>query len=219
MRATIFLLAASVLLAGCSGGGGGDADEGSGASPSATTTSTGPPPPPVPTTDTLHMLGAPTMTPDAALLGDEQRTPMGVPNFGQGQAAGATWSYQINANGSVAGVELHAWIEILETLFDPTPPNQPPCAWRAEIEVGADTPLEHCLTEPPGPIMAGIRELVFRPALQGNIGMEDGETVTIRLTRAGFSFSPSNAVDVLSGSTDHDSYIQLTGLTEPVDGR
>jgi hypothetical protein len=218
MRIPAALILLSLALAGCSGGG----DDG-GSPPSAalsgTTTSTGPPLPPVPTTDTIHLLQGP----DATTLpstGGDLRTPVG---FGDGgpdgqQASAAQWRYQVQSATNVTGGEVRIWIEVLETLVHfPSTPLQPQCTWTILTQVGADmTPLVSCLSEAPGPINPGVRELSVTLVFDGDVELEANETVSVTLQRSGFSASANNAVDALSGSMEHDSRIVLKGLREPI---
>lgn len=223
MRGIALLVCLAVLLAGCSGGGG---DGGSAATAgSATLTSSGPPPPPpVPRTDTLHFLAAPEMTP-AAPVGTDIRNPVntGFSGFGGGGGGqdelGAEWSYKVTENANVTGGEVHVWIEIKEQLIDfPNSPIDDSCTWELTTAIGADTEeIDSCLNEPAGPIAPGIKELVFTLVLQDPIELEPGETLTVVLERTAFNLSPSNSVDALSGSAEHDSRIQLRGLKEPVE--
>lgn len=212
------LAVSSLLLAGCSGS---PADEPP-APTASSSTSTGPAPKPIPTTDTLHMLAAPEMTPDVTRLGSEERSPVtaGGGGFGGGQQDGATWNYVVQTPTNVSGGEIHIWVDIKETMVEsPVPPQQPPCTWRLELEVGADSPFTLCLAEPPGPIQVQVKELVFRLDVVDTIDLEVGETITASLHRNAFSPSLNNAVDALSGSTEHDSFVQLRGLIEPAEDR
>lgn len=217
MRGIALLTSLAFLLAGCSDGdGGGDAPL-----PSASlSTSTAPPAPPVPTTDTLHLLQGPDMT-TVPPTGSDSRTPVG---FGDGgpdgnQAPGATWSHQVTRGANVTAGEVRIWIEVKEQMFDfPGTPVREQCNWRLTTALGGDNQaLVNCVNEPVGPINPVVKELVFTLVLPEPVNLEAGETVTLTLTRSGFSASANNAVDALSGSPDHDSRIALRGLAEPVE--
>jgi hypothetical protein len=219
MRVLAALCLLAVLVAGCSGG---DPDGGSLATTLTQSSSTAPPPPPLPTSDTLHFLASPDMAPALPVGSAEVATPVTVGNFGQGgqgaDAQGAEWRHVVERATNVSAGEVHLWIVVKETLFV-APDNQvaPTCAWSLTVEVGADIdPIQACLQEPPGPINPGTKELVFTLGIASAIELEANETITVRLERAGFSLSPNNAVDALSGSADHDSRIRLAGLKEPI---
>jgi hypothetical protein len=214
-----FLAAAALLslaLAGCSGGSPDSAAPSASASSSATMTSTAPP---VPTSDTLHFLAAPQMAPRLPSGSPEAATPVTVGNFGQsgGPQAGAQWTYLVKQHTNVTAGEVHVWINIKDTLFDnPGTPAQPQCTWRLTTAIGADIqPIRSCVNEPPGPIAAGTKELLYTLVLDSPVELEANETVSVRLDRSAFSPSPNNSVDALSGSADHDSRITLKGLQEP----
>lgn len=222
MRPLAALLSLAFLLAGCSGGGG---DEGGPtvATSSASGTVTGPPPP-VPRTDTLHLLEGPMMTPVPPTGGSDVRTPVGFaggggPGGGQ-QGPTARWQYQVTEPTNVTGGEVRIWVEVKEQMLPaPFNPAAPPCTWQLTTRIGGGSePLVNCANEPAGPIAPGIRELTFMLVLQGPISLEANETVTVTLGRTAFSASTNNAVDALSGSTEHDSRIQLRGLKEPLTG-
>jgi hypothetical protein len=217
LAASLALLA--LLVSGCSDGG---SDDGGAAPTASLTSSTAPPPPPLPTSDTLHFLASPDMAPALPSGSSEVATPVTVGNFGQGgqgpDAEGAEWRHSVERPTNVSAGEVHLWIVVKETLFV-APDNQamPTCAWSLTVELGADVEaIEACLQEPPGPINPGTKELVFPLAIASAIELEANETITVRLERAGFSLSPNNAVDALSGSADHDSRIRLAGLREPI---
>ena len=219
MRFLAALLALAFLLAGCSGGG---SDDGGAPTASSTpSTSAAPPPPPVPTTDTLHFLAAPTMTP-LVPTGSDERTPVTTANFGGGpggqQQPGAVWRHVVTQPTNITGAEVHTWVDIKEQMFDTrTDPVQPRCTWSIRLEVGLDTePAVACVNEQVGPINPGVKELVFTLVLDGKIELEANETIQVTLSRTAFSLSANNAVDALSGSAEHDSRVILKGLKEPM---
>jgi hypothetical protein len=222
LLAAVALLA--LFLAGCSGGdGGGGGNGGESPAASASSSSTTPPPPPLPTSDTLHFLAAPEMAPALPPGSTETATPVTVGDFGNpgGQGPenqGAEWRRQVERATNVTAGEVHVWVNVKETLLHmPDSPARPSCTWSLTVEIGADNPaIEGCIQEPAGPINPGIKELVFTVVLGSPIELETGETVLVRLERSGFSLSPNNAVDALSGSAEHDSRITLRGLAEPI---
>jgi hypothetical protein len=174
----------------------------------------------VPTTDTLHFLGAPTMT-ALAPTGAVVRTPVTTGGFGDGgdgQATGAQWRHKLTTATNVTGGEVRVWIEILEPLLHfPSTPLQQACTWLLRTEVGIGSGAQfNCINEPAGPIQTGVKELVFNLVLDGPIPVEANETLTVTLERSAFSASANNAVDALSGSPDRDSRITLNGLKEPL---
>lgn len=217
MRLAFALLAVCLVLSGCSGGGS--------SAPTATSSSssmTSAAPPPVPTSDTLHFLAAPDAAPVLPSGSAEATTPVTVANFGGpgggGTAPqGARWTYVVRSHTNVTGGEVHLWINIKETMFDnPGTPAQPQCTWHLVVALGSDNdPVSSCINEPAGPISAATKELVYPLVLDAPREMEANETITVHLTRTAFSLSAQNAVDALSGSTDHDSRIVLKGLHEP----
>jgi hypothetical protein len=219
MRVLAMLTLLAALVAGCSGG---DPDDGSPAPVVSQSSSTAPPPPPLPTSDTLHFLAAPDMAPALPAGSSATATPVSVGNFGQGgqgpDAQGAEWRHVVEGTTNVSAGEVRIWIVIKETLFvAPDNEARPTCAWSLTVELGADvSAIEVCLQEPPGPINPGTKELVFPLPIASPILLESNETITVRLERDGFSLSPNNAVDALSGSAEHDSRIRLTGLREPI---
>lgn len=220
--APTLLVLLTAALAGCSGGG---SDDGATPAPmSGSLSSTTPPPPPLPTSDTLHFLIAPDMAPALPEGSAESATPVTVGNFGQGGGGqgpdneGAEWRHVVEARTNATAGEVHIWIQVKETLLQ-QPDNQafPQCSWALTVELGADlAPIEACIQEPPGPVNPGTKELVFQLILDSPVELEANETIMVRLERAGFSLSPNNAVDALSGSADHDSRIVLKGLREPI---
>ena len=215
----------SLLLAGCSGGAADDAA--STVSSSSTTTTTGPPPKPIVYSDTLHLLEAPAMAPALPVGGSEVRTP--VDSFGSFGGGGggqgddgptALWEYPVNNGANITGGEIHIWIEITETLF-PQPVSFPPgssaCTWYVTLDLGADNEANvPCLSESPGPISTGIKELVFTILNTDTISMQPNETVSLLFGRTAFGTSPEPSVYVLSGSVDHDSRLMAKGLKEEV---
>jgi hypothetical protein len=216
------LLAAAALLAlalaGCSGGGGDPSPSGpsGGTTTSSTATATAAP---VPTSDTLHFLAAPMMAPLLPPGSPEAATPVTVSDFGRGGNGpeGAEWRYTVTAPTNVTAGEVRVWVQVKETLYEnPGTPLQPQCTWRLTAEVGADVePVRSCINEPLGPIGPGTKELTYTLLFESPIGLEAGETITVRLERSAFSLSTNNAVDALSGSAEHDSRIVLRGLREP----
>ena len=215
---SIALLA--VALAGCSDGG--SDGGGAGATASASSTTTGPPPKPVVLSDTLHFLAPPEM---ALVLpeGSAEVATGTAMNFGPGGGGGgqppaARWMYQVSENSTITNAEIHVWVEIRETLLQPVDPRNPQetCTWYVTLALGSDGEADTaCLTEPPGPINAGTKELVFSLVGLG-AELEVNETITFTFGRRAFSASPEDAVYVLSGSTEHDSRMVLKGLKEPV---
>lgn len=217
------LLAALVVaaaLAGCAG----STDDGSGPGPaaSASTTTTGPPPKPIVYVDTLHLLDAPNMALALPDGGSEYETGT-AGNFGPGGGGGgnndgppSTWSYQLSGFSNVTGAEVQVWIDVKEQLVQTPPffPGQEPCTWYVQLALGADSePERHCLTEPVGPIAAGIKMLSFN--LVGlDAELEANETIELVFGRTVFSASQEDAVYVLSGTEEHDSRIVLKGLKE-----
>lgn len=210
----------TAALAGCADGGSDDAPSpGSGSSASSSTT--GPPPKPVVLSDTLHLLAPPEMA--LALPEGSQESSTGTsmgfgPGGGGGDQPQAQWAFQVRANSTVTAAEIHVWIEIRDTLVQPVDPRTPQdtCTWIAVLALGSDGAEERaCLAEPPGPINAGTRELVFDlVGLDGEL--EVNETVTFSFHRRAFSASADDSVFVLSGSEAHDSRLVLKGLKEPV---
>ena len=223
MRNAAFLavlaLALAVALAGCSGGGSDDATA-PGEVSSASSSTTGPPPKPVVLSDTLHLLAPPEMA--LVLPEGSQETSTGTAmNFGGGGGGGepmAQWAFQVSANSTVVGAEIHVWVEIRDTFLQPVDPRTPQdsCTWIVTLALGADGSEERgCLTEPPGPISAGTRELIFDlVGLDG--GLEVNETIMFSFNRRAFSASADDSVFVLFGSAEHDSRLVLKGLKEPV---
>lgn len=219
-------LLTATLLAGCSDPSGSGAADGGGAA-TMTTTTTGPPPKPAVTTDTLHLLAAPEMglaPPDGS--SDIETGTAG--NFGPGSGGRdngppSQWQYVAKANSNVTAAEIHVWINVKEQLIqppnlDPRTPGQPPCTWYVRLSLGSDAePVTHCLSESPGPIPTGTKELVFNlDALDAEL--ETNETVSFLFGRQVFSASQEDAVAVLSGTSDHDSRLVLKGLKEIVPG-
>ena len=222
MRLAAALLVLAFALAGCSDGGGDDAPTPAGTQ-SASGSSTGPPPKPVPTSDTLHFLEAPTMAPAIPAGYGEVSTPASTGGFGGGggggqEAPAAEWTYKVQAPTNLTGGEVHVWIQITDTLVQfPDPRPDGGCTWFLTLELGADSEVDvGCLTEPPGPINPGTKELIFPILSTDGYEMEANETILVRFDRAAFSASPENSVFVLSGSVDHDSRITLRGLKEPI---
>jgi hypothetical protein len=214
-------LVLAVAFAGCSDGGSDDATAPMASSSSSSTT--GPPPAPVVTSDTLHLLAPPTM---ALVLpeGSPETATGTAQNLGPGGGGGgaqepaARWTFQVGGNSTVTAAEIHVWVEIKDTLLQPLDPRDPQdtCTWIAVLELGADgSPAIGCLSEPPGPINPGTKELIFDLlALDG--GLEANETITFTFQRRAFSASPDDSVLVLSGSSSHDSRLVLQGLKEAV---
>jgi len=218
MRTALALLAAAIVLSGCSGSGG------NAPPPSVhpeSTSSAGPPPPPAPTSDTLHLLAQPQMATALPSGSSEVATPVG---FGGGagapggpQTPAAHWSYLVTSSTNVTGGEAHLWVNIKEQLIITSNPAQPQCSWQLTVHVGSDNQaLTPCINEQAGVVQPGIKELVFPLTIDSPIQTERNETVLLSLTRAGFSLSTNNAVDLLSGSSDHDSRLILKGLHEPL---
>ena len=216
MRLPAALLVAALLLAGCSGSGG-KAPAGATPASSSSTTSTGPPPPPRPTSDTLHLLEMPRMAPALPSGGAEVATPVGFANGGGAGAAQSRWNYVVRHGTNITGGEAHIWVNVKETLIVTTNPAQPQCTWQLTVLVGADNaPLNPCINEQAGTVQPGIKELVFPLTVDSPIQTEQNESISLGLARSGFSLSTNNAVDLLSGSSDHDSRLQLKGLAEEI---
>lgn len=167
------------------------------------------------------------MAPLLPLGSSEVRTPtnsfgsFGGGGGGQGDdEPSSLWEYQITNDANLTGGEIHVWIEITETLV-PSPftfPGQDACAWYVILALGADNDVDvPCLAEPPGPINAGIKELVFTFLNTDTLSLQANETISLRFVRTPFGTSMEPSVFVLSGSTDHDSRIQIKGLKEVVD--
>lgn len=218
------LLAASLALAGCSDSSDDTGSTGA-ATSSSTSTSTGPPPKPVVLSDTLHFLAPPEMAPALPDGSSETSTPavsgFGGPGGGGGgqqDEQGPEWTYVVGTAANVSNAEVHVWIEITETLV-PSPftnPTQPACTWILFLQLGADDEGDMgCLTEPAGPISPGTKELVFN-FVGLDAELELNETITASFFRTAFSTSMNTPVNVLSGSSDHDSRAILGGLKEPV---
>lgn len=219
--ALLTVLALSLALAGCSDGGSDDATAPQASSSASSTT--GPPPAPVVTSDTLHLLAPPAMAlmlPEgSAEVATGTATAFGPGGGGDGsQDPAARWTFQVGSNSSVTAAEVHVWIEIKDTLLQPVDPRDPQdaCTWIIVLELGSDgSPTMGCLTEPPGPINPGTKELIFDLiGLDG--GLEVNETITFTFHRRAFSASPEDSVAVLSGSAEHDSRLVLQGLKEVV---
>lgn len=225
-RVRLFALLAvlSLLLAGCSGNA--DPAGTTETSSSSTTTSTGPPPKPVVYSDALHLLELPTMVPALSSTTSEVRTPTNGSGFGGGGGQGDDgpdgWEYQITQAANISNGQVHLWIEITETLVQSPlgfPPGEQPCTWFIVLELGADNDADvPCLSEPPGPINPGTKELVFDFVSTDLFQLEANETISLRFGRAAFGPSTTPSVYVLSGSADHDSRVQLTGLREAIEG-
>lgn len=219
--ARLTVLALAIALAGCSDGGSDDATAPPASSSSSSTT--GPPPAPAVTSDTLHLLAPPTMalvlpegSPETATGTAQDLGPGGGGDGSQEPAA--RWTFQVGSNSTVTAAEIHVWVEIKDTLLQPVDPRDPQdsCTWIAVLELGSDgSPAMGCLSEPPGPINAGTKELIFDLiGLDG--GLEVNETITFTFHRRAFSASPEDSVAVLSGSAEHDSRLVLQGLKEVV---
>jgi hypothetical protein len=214
MRLALALLACCLVLSGCSSN--------KAATPPAVVPSlsspSGPPPPPPPTSDTLHLMAPPEMLTALPSGGSESATPVGFGGGngpGQQQMVNGKWSYLVKHSTNVTGGEAHIWVNVKETLIEESNPAQPQCSWRLVLAVGSDNnPITPCINEATGPVNPGIKELVFALTVDSPIQTEANETVTVQLQRSGFSASTNNAVDLLSGSSDHDSRIQLKGLKE-----
>ena len=220
MRVLACLALAALLLSGCSSAKGGDGKPAGVVSSSSSSTG---PSIVVPTSDTLHLLAAPTMAPVLPEGSTEAQSPVTTGGFGgggggMGGQAGVNWTYAVNQSANVSKGEIHIWVKITDTLVQAVNPfSMTQCTWVLRLDLGADNsraPVD-CIAEPAGPINPGTKELVFNFIATDPFQLEAQETITARLTRNAFSPNAGNSVFVLSGSADHDSRLVLTGLKEP----
>jgi hypothetical protein len=220
MRVLSVFLIGSLLLAGCAS----NDDSADGGKTTTTTTTTGPPPAPVVTTDMLHLLEVPVLATALPASGSEIATPVPSGNFGGGGGGGGnnapTWTYQVKTPVNVSTGEIRIWIRITETLVQSPAvfPGQSSCTWVVRLELGVGNNMNvPCLTEPPGPISAATKELVFSFTGQSATQLETNETVSVRFERRAFSASTNQSpVFVLSGTPERDSHVKINGLKEPV---
>lgn len=209
------LLIAGALLAGCSDARSNDAPP-EAESPVATLDEVVPlvPQP----TDTLHLLG-PQLVLDAPTAGEPVLVPVQsslARALENDLISRALWFYEVTSEASLSGGEARIWIRIDRQLTNPfVAPTT--CAWGLYVEVrdpggsqlGVDRP---CLSD--GPLVtAGDRQLVFDlAALEANV--VPGSTIGVGFEANPFDAAAAGAVHVLTGTSEMDSLIRLSGLAE-----
>lgn len=208
----------AIVLSGCSGG----SDD---SSPTVTTssmsTTTGPPPPPpVVLTNTLHLYAAPLISARPPTGTEPALSDVSAPSGPLGgQEGGAQWTFTFQGVGSLSG-EAHIYVRILQQLvnFGVAPPTL--CTWTLTVNVtsdGADPGVAVCLSDPPGLIAAGDRELVFSISPSAALAIKPGTQLRVTLIRAASDFTTTEtSVYALSGTPEFDSRIAIDDLKEPV---
>jgi hypothetical protein len=234
MRWVVSAISLAMVLSGCFGGGksGSDDTGGDGGADDGGMNTTEPPEPII-TTNTFWFGEAPSMS-YVPLDDDEVREPMPPTNFfffgggqgGGGQDESGRWEIPLDGTGNMTGGLVHVTIDVVEQLLNPPPIPFPfggdneACTWRVQVILTlSDNPAAsdvQCVNDSATTINAGEIELDFEFEFESAIPREGNMSLVVDFGREPFSTSQNEAVFILAGTADYESYIRVDGLLEPV---
>lgn len=216
MRAVVsaFVLT-SLLLAGCSAQEKHVAPEGAPA-PTQTFTVVGDNRIAPTTTDTLHLLAKPRLTPLPPNTDELVRVPVESRSLDPSAEAPMPWSFRLpnDLSGFVATATFY--VEVKGTLTgNPFSMTTGGCFWSLDALAGTER-AGSCLTEDLQ-IEAGMYELVFE-FVKEDLAWTAGTQVHLELvTFESGPRAPDASVELLTGAIGYDSRIRIYGIEQPLD--
>ncbi|HUR61003.1 MAG TPA: hypothetical protein VM286_01390 [Candidatus Thermoplasmatota archaeon] len=150
----------------------------------------------------------------------------GASNSAAGKSPYLIWTFTLPGDLSVLMANMTLWVDVEGTVVGDPFPTANGCFWNAMIQVHQDPQSLPGQLAPPSALTStcgveplqvptGIRALQLKfPVAQGTLAK--GTQLDLALNSNAFA-SPAAHVDMLTGSTVHDSQISLQGLQMPLD--
>lgn len=170
--------------------------------------------PVAPTTDTLHFLAEPTLSPLPPPDGQDTRTSLADPGVASVKPQ-HQWAYRAPHAPPLGPVAVTLWVDVEGTVLSDTAP----CAWQVTVSVDLDggrAAISGCAEEPPGPVATGVRSLQATVDLGALSGTRIGSALRIAVL-SNLHPAPGATVELLTGSKAHDTQATLPGLKAPME--